>query len=141
MNIEKENRIESILTNANNLRWKLDEDFHDSIIEALYKDANRIADKSIIKSDKQPRFNVDQAIDRIVTSRLWGFPIMLLLLSIIFWVTIEGANVPSAFLFSILIDTFHPALKDFGTTIGFPLAGERILWLDSINIFVSTCAS
>ena len=120
MNIEKENRIESILKNANNLRWEIDEDFHDSIIEALYQDANRIADKSIIKSDKQPRFNVDRAIDRIVTSRLWGFPIMLLLLSIIFWVTIEGANVPSAFLFSILIDTFHPALKSFGTTVGFP---------------------
>ena len=120
MNSEKENRIESILTTANNLRWKLDEDFHDSIIEALYQDANRIADKSIIKSDKQPRFNIDRAIDRIVTSRLWGFPIMLVLLSIIFWVTIEGANVPSAFLFSILIDTFHPALKDFGTMVGFP---------------------
>ncbi len=120
MNTEKENSIESILTSANNLRWNLNEDFHDSIIEALYQDANRIADKSIIKSGKQPRFNVDRAIDRIVTSRLWGFPIMLILLSIIFWLTIEGANVPSAFLFSILIDTIHPALKDFGTIVGFP---------------------
>ncbi|MDP7237334.1 MAG: nucleoside recognition domain-containing protein, partial [Candidatus Latescibacteria bacterium] len=40
----------------------------------------------------------DQRIDRIVTSKIWGLPFMGLLLAVVFWVTIEGANVPSAML-------------------------------------------
>lgn len=37
----------------------------------------------------------DRKLDRIFTSRCTGFPIMLLFLLCIFWITIVGANVPS----------------------------------------------
>ncbi len=40
----------------------------------------------------------DRKLDRILTSPLTGFPIMLLLLLGIFWLTITGANYPSALL-------------------------------------------
>lgn len=40
----------------------------------------------------------DRRIDRIVTGRLWGYPLMLLMLLLVFWLTIEGANLPSAWL-------------------------------------------
>jgi len=40
----------------------------------------------------------DRMLDKIFTSRLTGFPIMLALLIGIFWLTIQGANVPSAWL-------------------------------------------
>ena len=43
---------------------------------------------------------------------------MLLILSAVFWLTIEGANVPSAMLGTLLIDTIHPALKMFGVSVG-----------------------
>lgn len=39
-----------------------------------------------------------QQLDNIFTSKLWGYPIMLCLLSLIFYLTIEGANIPSAML-------------------------------------------
>ena len=29
---------------------------------------------------------------------MWGFPIMILLLTVVFWITIAGANIPSAML-------------------------------------------
>jgi ferrous iron transport protein B len=45
---------------------------------------------------------------------------MFIVLAVIFWLTIEGANVPSAMLASLLIDNFHPVLKDFSITIGLP---------------------
>jgi ferrous iron transport protein B len=45
---------------------------------------------------------------------------MFLVLAVIFWLTIEGANVPLAMLASLLIDNFHPMLKDFSVTIGLP---------------------
>ena len=40
----------------------------------------------------------DRKLDKLFTSRLTGFPIMLLLLLLVFWITISGANVPSALL-------------------------------------------
>ena len=40
----------------------------------------------------------DRRLDRLFTSRLTGFPIMLLILLAVFWLTISGANVPSALL-------------------------------------------
>ncbi|MHB1154912.1 MAG: nucleoside recognition domain-containing protein, partial [Eubacteriales bacterium] len=47
----------------------------------------------------------DRRIDRIITGRLSGFPIMLAMLAVIFWLTIYGANYPSQliakFLFNI----------------------------------------
>ena len=40
----------------------------------------------------------DRKIDRILTSKATGIPLMLLLLCVIFWLTISGANVPSQLL-------------------------------------------
>ena len=37
----------------------------------------------------------DKKIDKILTSKIWGIPIMLLFLGVIFWITITGANYPS----------------------------------------------
>ncbi len=42
----------------------------------------------------------DRKIDKIITSRYFAYPIMLLLLSVVFWITISGANYPSDLLFS-----------------------------------------
>ena len=42
--------------------------------------------------------DLDQRIDHLVTSPWLGLPIMLALLALIFWLTIAGANVPSAML-------------------------------------------
>ncbi len=41
----------------------------------------------------------DLKIDKIITSKALGFPLMLLLLCFIFWLTINGANYPSELLF------------------------------------------
>ncbi len=43
---------------------------------------------------------IDRKIDRIVMSPVWGVPIMLALLGLIFYITVVGANIPSAFLSS-----------------------------------------
>lgn len=63
---------------------------------ALAETAEQIAEEVTIK--RQERDVRDRTVDRIVTSKLFGFPLMLLLLALIFWITIEGANIPSALL-------------------------------------------
>ena len=40
----------------------------------------------------------DRRLDRILTSRATGIPVMLLMLAVVFWLTITGANYPSQLL-------------------------------------------
>ena len=111
---------EAILSLANNLRWEIGENFHDKLMESIFANATTIAQKSVTTPLEKPKLSFDRTLDRIVTSPVLGFPMMFLVLAVIFWLTIEGANVPSAMLASLLIDNFHPMLKDFLVTIGLP---------------------
>jgi len=109
-----------ILVTAQSLRWEIGQDYHERLMEAIYTDASNIADRAVTRPGEKPRFDMDRTIDRIVTSRRWGFPLMILLLAIVFWITISGANVPSQMLATLLLDTIHPFLKNLGTVIGMP---------------------
>lgn len=120
MNSENTITADEILNTAQDLRWDISGDFHEQVMESIYTDAARIADRAITLPEEKPRFDLDRTIDRLVTSRVWGFPIMILLLTLVFWLTISGANVPSSMLATLLIDTFHPALKNFGEMISMP---------------------
>ena len=119
---------EDILSKAASLRWKTGPSFHDSLVEAIYTDASQIADRAVTESGEKPRFDLDGTIDRLVTSRWFGFPLMLLILTVVFWLTIEGANVPSQMLATLLIDNTHPVLKSGAAAIGLPW------WLDGFLI-------
>ncbi|MBK6709704.1 MAG: ferrous iron transporter B [Chloroflexi bacterium] len=109
-----------ILKTAESLRWQIGREFHDRLMEDIYTDAARLADRAVTRPDEKPRFDLDRAIDRIVTSRTWGFPMMILLFTLVFWLTITGANYPSQFLASILIDTTVPILHNLANAIGLP---------------------
>jgi ferrous iron transport protein B len=110
---------ERALSTAQTLRWQTAE-FHERLMEALYADAARIADRAVARPDRRPRFDLDRTIDRLVTSRMWGFPIMLLLFALVFWITITLANIPSAWLNSLLIGTIYPLLQSAAQAIGMP---------------------
>mgnify|MGYP002015535030 CR=1 FL=1 len=109
-----------MLNAAQRLRWELPTDFHDTMTERTYDVAQGIAERAQLRGLKKAGFDFDRAVDHVLTSRWFGFPLMLLILASVFWVTIEGANVPSAMLATLLIDTAHPVLKGFGETIGLP---------------------
>ncbi len=109
-----------LISFARSLRGELGADLHDHVVESLYTEAAQIADRAVTRPGERPRFDLDRTLDRLVTSRTWGFPIMALLLTVVFWLTIQGANVPSSMLASVLLDTVHPALKDLGAALHFP---------------------
>lgn len=119
---------ESILATANNLRWEVGENLHDTLMESIYDNAYSIASKAVILPDKKPAYSFDRRLDRILTSKYFGFPIMLVLLGIVFWLTIEGSNVPSGLLAALLVDTIHPFIKSISTSIGLPF------WVDGVLI-------
>ncbi len=109
-----------ILNRASSLRWELGENIHDTVMESIYTDAARIADAVVHAENKSSAFDWDRFLDRILTGRWTGFPIMLLLLTAVFWITIEGANVPSSMIADILLDKGHPLLKSIASDIEFP---------------------
>lgn len=116
----KTKNIDDIIALAEELRWKIGDDFHDNLSESIYSDASKIVEDTVSRGDKKSKFRLDAKMDKIVTSRIWGFPIMLFILGFILWLTIIGANYPSSLLASLLLDTIHPFLKSLGTGIGFP---------------------
>jgi len=126
MNASKNPNSEKLIADAQALRWEVGANIHEQLVEALYADAARIADRAVKRPEVSSRFDLDRTIDRLVTSRVWGFPIMLLLFTLVFWITISGANVPSGWLATLLLDTIYPALKSGAAAIGMPW------WLDGL---------
>ncbi|NUO82689.1 ferrous iron transporter B, partial [candidate division KSB1 bacterium] len=111
---------ENLLAIANSLRWEVGENFHDALMDSIYADAARISGRVVTKIGEKPRFDWDRTLDKILTGRITGLPVMLLLLTLVFWLTIAGANVPSGMIAALLIDTMHPILKNFAAQIGAP---------------------
>jgi len=117
-----------ILSLASTLRWQVGPGFHQSLMETVYTEAARIADRAVSRGDEKPRFDLDRTIDRLVTSRRFGFPLMLLMLTVVFWLTVAGANAPSAMLATLFLDTLHPLLKSAAAAVHLPW------WLDGVLI-------
>ena len=69
----KQDRVAALLDSAETLRWQIGQEFHEQLMEDIYTDAARIADRAVTRPDEKPRFDLDRTIDHIVTSRLWGF--------------------------------------------------------------------
>ncbi|MBC7106731.1 MAG: ferrous iron transporter B, partial [Firmicutes bacterium] len=68
----------------------------------------------------------DARLDDVLTSRVLGYPIMLLLLGAVFWVTLAGANVPSEFLAAAFAEV-EGRLAAFCTAHAVPPAVRGIL--------------
>lgn len=96
------------------------ENYHDYLTESIYTDAAQISRKTVQQKGQRNVFNMEQKIDRIVTSKRWGFPIMLLILSVVLWLTITGANYPSEMLADLLMGWLYPLLKDGVAALHFP---------------------
>ena len=97
-------------------------------METIYTESAHIADRAVSRSGQEPKFDLDRTIDGLVTSRIFGFPLMVLALTVVLWLTITGANVPSAMLATLLLDNVHPMLKSGAAFIGMPW------WLDGLLI-------
>lgn len=111
---------ERILAAAHRLRWDLPPNFHDAVMERTYAAAQDVAERVQMRGLKKAGFDLDRKLDDLLTSRWLGFPLMLFVLAVVFWITIEGANVPSSMLATLLIDTIHPWLTGMGEAVGMP---------------------
>ena len=98
--IEKTAQSKTEEENKDLLYFEHDSELREKISEQNYNYANELKRKYVKEDIK--KLNRDKRIDDIVTSKRFGIPIMLALLGIIFWITIQGANIPSQVLGDIL---------------------------------------
>ncbi|SHI80674.1 ferrous iron transport protein B [Lutispora thermophila] len=73
----------------------------DEIVSSIVKFAESIS-RQVVHIKNKTYNRLDRKIDDILTSKLFGIPIMIALLGIVFWITIEGANVPSSAIANVL---------------------------------------
>ena len=98
----------------------------DMITSATVISAENIS-KGIIKAKSNSYNKTDRKIDKILTSRLLGYPVMILLLALVFWITITGANYISECL-SALFSTVENHLRSFLKMLDTPI------WLKSLIV-------
>lgn len=115
-----------ICTEADKMRLSCGNTFSDQIVSDIYANAEQIAHK-VVRHQEVSKSNWDSRVDDILTSRLFGYPIMLAMLGMVFWITIEGANIPSG----MLADAFF-AFQD-QLTLWFQAAGTPA-WLHGVLV-------
>lgn len=96
----------------------LNYNLRDYFTEKNYEYANYLNQKATIK--EKTIYDKDDKVDKIVTSNIFGIPIMISLLVFILWITIFGANYPSSILSDILFG-FEPILLDICNTLNLPI--------------------
>ncbi|NGM82774.1 ferrous iron transporter B [Paenibacillus sp. 7124] len=98
----------------------------DDIVGGIYGVSASICREAVAYRDRG-KLKSTHKLDRIVTSKIWGFPIMLSILGAVFWITIAGANYPSGWLASL-----------FGYIEGYLTAGFQALnapeWLHGVLV-------
>lgn len=104
-----QNTLSSIGLDKNGLR--------DNVVCCLVKQAEIICTK-VVYFKKHNYYSKERKIDKILTSKLLGIPIMIALLGVIFYITIVGANVPST-----IIANFLFRIEDYLT--------ELFMWLNT----------
>jgi len=129
----REESTERILDLAEELRLDIGENIHEQVVEEIYKNTAKIADEVVSYAGGNSRSSFDHTLDKIFTHPVTGTPIMILLLVLIFWITIQGANYPSSWLSELLLGTIHPFLKSLSQNASVPWWIEGFL-LDGVYL-------
>ncbi|NLP00540.1 MAG: ferrous iron transport protein B [Clostridiaceae bacterium] len=99
--------------------------FRDKVVSRIVIKAEEISRKVV--SYENEKYNLrDRKIDRILTSKTFGIPIMLALLGFVFWLTIIGANYPSQMISDGLF-WLEVRINAFLITINFPVWLQGLL--------------
>ena len=116
-NPEKQARV---LRKADEYHKILGDTYRNDLVEAIYAEATKLINASVSTDFSARSFRIDRAIDRVVTHKIWGFPIMFLLLAGVLWITIIGANYPSQWLSDLFVGWLYPLLKNGANALHFP---------------------
>lgn len=94
--ITADSEISQIIEELSQKGWTSDR-ISDCIITADVERSREISRRVSVNTKGSP-YKRDRRLDRIFLSRRFGIPVMLFLLALVMWITVAGANYPSALL-------------------------------------------
>ncbi|MBO5319845.1 MAG: ferrous iron transport protein B [Ruminococcus sp.] len=94
--ITADSEISQIIEGLSQKGWTSDR-ISDCIITADVERSREISRRVSVNTKGSP-YRRDRRLDRIFLSRRFGIPVMLFLLALVMWITVAGANYPSALL-------------------------------------------
>lgn len=114
---------------------------HDMLVSSLVKTGERLC-QGAVENGEGGYGSRDRAIDRIVTSHIFGYPLMIVLLALVFYLTIKGANYPSQWLSTGLFKIYDGLLEllpslgapDWLTGIAVDGAYKTLAWVVSVML-------
>ncbi|MTG98953.1 MULTISPECIES: ferrous iron transport protein B [Myroides] len=112
--------IQPVLEKAGRYQKTLGFDYADNVAGAIFSQVSKTVKSTVQVDENQRAFRIDRAIDNIVTSKTFGFPLMILLLGGVLWLTIIGSNYPSEALSTLLLEKLYPLLKSGAASLNFP---------------------
>lgn len=89
--------------------------FGDSVMNEVMTECEKINNSVVQRNSLKNKIS----LDKILTNKLTGIPIMVIMLMILFWISIVGANYPSNFLFD-MFNKFGNFLKDLSINLNIP---------------------
>ena len=92
----------------------------DQITGAIYHQADTISAAVVTEKHSIHYLKMKAWLDTLLIGKWTGLPIMGLVFSIVLWLTIVGANVPSSLLGNLLIDHAYTALKSGAEALQIP---------------------
>ena len=104
----------------------------DLITTALFRHAHSIS-RTVIRKEEAPHRRTEEKWDAFLTNRRTGYPLMLLLVAFIFWITITGANYPSQLLSGLLFSLEAP-LNGLLAALHAPLWLQELLVLGAYRV-------
>ncbi|HHV38145.1 MAG TPA: ferrous iron transport protein B [Tepidimicrobium sp.] len=105
----------------------INKEISEHIVTTIYEEAESIG-KKVVNTTKIENKGWDTKLDNILTNKITAYPIMLLLLGLLFWITIIGSNYPSDALAKLFF-IIEPMLSERFLMISPPS------WLHDIVIF------
>ena len=87
----------------------------DRVVTEIVRTCEKIY-TGVVRLDKKEYAERDRKIDRFLTSKLTGIPVMIALLFVVFWITLWGANYPS----KLLADGLFSLERPLADLIGAP---------------------
>ena len=128
LDLEDQEIQQSVIEAKENLKTREinSKNFKDKIVADIMKKAEETSKEVCTFENKNYRER-DLKIDKILTSKIFGIPIMILFLGLIFWITIVGANYPSEWLFSVF-NWLQDKLVHFANNVHCPI------WLSDMLI-------
>ena len=73
------------------------EKFVETVVSSIVEHAHGVCSGAVV-CDETKQSSLDRRLDRVFTGKFFGYPMMLLLFALIFYLTINGANYPSQLL-------------------------------------------